>query len=147
MKLDNIRFARVISYISSSICNYQLSLGTIEDLNDLIDFEAPIVTPKASQTDVNDLLAAFAAGDRKIEAINAYRSLTGAGLKESKDAIEKYSPPKYEDQYTAKDYQFKLLDNVYVANDEDKPGHLLRGFSDSSLRKVYEYISSFTTYK
>jgi ribosomal protein L7/L12 len=154
MKLDNIRFARVISYISATICNYQLSVGVIEDLNDLIDFEVPTpvelpvstsIFGKASETDVNKLLYAFSAGDRKIEAIKAYRSLTGAGLKESKEAIEKYSPPKTDDQYTAKDYQFKLLDNVYVANsgDPDADPHLLDGFSDHQLRIVYEYITSF----
>jgi ribosomal protein L7/L12 len=43
--------------------------------------------PMPSPNDVIDLLRAMADG-RKIEAIKAYRTLTGYGLKESKDAVE-----------------------------------------------------------
>jgi ribosomal protein L7/L12 len=152
MKLDKIRFANLVQYISNQIGFVYPDV--VNGLDDIIEFDVPTPTElpaptsifgKASETDVNKLLYAFAAGDRKIEAIKAYRSLTGAGLKESKEAIERFTPPKTDDQYTAKDYQFKLLDKVHTANskDPDADPHILDGFSDRDLRKVYEYISSF----
>jgi ribosomal protein L7/L12 len=39
---------------------------------------------------VDELLLYMGKGTQKIEAIKAYRNLTGAGLKESKDAVERY---------------------------------------------------------
>jgi ribosomal protein L7/L12 len=89
MKLDKIRFARLISYITYH-CG-SIADNVIEDIDDMIDVQLPEVQPqKASCADVDQLLMLMAEGTRKIEAIKAYRTLTGAALKESKDAVEKY---------------------------------------------------------
>ncbi len=46
------------------------------------------ITPGALPPDVMDEVQEFLLGGNKIEAIKAYRKQTGAGLKESKDAVE-----------------------------------------------------------
>ena len=90
MKLDKLKFAALIAYIQSCDDSY-LEPHQIEKIDDLIDIpsEPERIYPKVS--DIEYLLAAFKLG-RKIEAIKAYRSLTGFSLKESKDMIEKYWP-------------------------------------------------------
>ncbi len=88
MKLDRLKLAELVSYISSF---YRLDREDIEKIDSLIDIEVP--TPPANIvacSDVDQLMALMAEGTRKIEAIKAYRVLTGAGLKESKDAVERY---------------------------------------------------------
>ena len=52
-------------------------------LRDRLDY-----SQKADVADVVNYLFAAMAGGRKIEAIKAFRSLTGEGLKVSKDAVE-----------------------------------------------------------
>lgn len=43
-----------------------------------------------AEDDVNNLLRLMAAKEQKIDAIKAYRQITNAGLKEAKDAVERY---------------------------------------------------------
>lgn len=89
-KLDKMKFARVVAHCVSN----GMSAGEYEvnTLDELIDIEVPVQdNPRVSQEAVNELLALMAEGTRKIEAIRAYRVLTNAGLKEAKDAVEKYS--------------------------------------------------------
>lgn len=73
-----------ISYLTK-FCDKQLSEYDIDEtfrhINGLIAAKAAL--------DITDLLNAIKKGE-KIEAIKAYRSLTNMGLKESKDAVEKY---------------------------------------------------------
>jgi ribosomal protein L7/L12 len=90
MKLDKIRFARLIGFIERQY-SFSLSNSEIEHIDELIDVEAPVterVYPHLA--DVNNLMLHMANGTHKIEAIKSYRNLTGLGLKESKDAVEKY---------------------------------------------------------
>lgn len=89
MKLDKFSFAKLIGFIERSHA-LNLSKSQIESIDDIIDIEMPEqekIYPKTS--DIEYLLAAIKYG-RKIEAIKGYRNLTGMGLKESKDMIEKY---------------------------------------------------------
>lgn len=86
MKLDKIRFARLISFISHAVG--ELQREDIEEIDCIIDVDVP-ETSKASCEAVDELLKQIALNER-IPAIKAYRNLTGAGLKESKDAVEKY---------------------------------------------------------
>ena len=89
MKLDKIAFARVLAH-----CVYNgMSIGDSEiaELDNLIDIPVPEQTPGFVPCSwVDDLMALMAEGKYKIEAIKAYRSLTGAGLKDAKDAVERY---------------------------------------------------------
>ena len=91
MKLDRLKFAKLISYITHA-CG-SLSDNTIEEIDSLIEFEVPAleqekIYPTAGQ--IEQLIALMAEGTRKIEAIKLHRVLTGYGLKESKDAIERH---------------------------------------------------------
>jgi Ribosomal protein L7/L12 C-terminal domain len=91
MKLDKIKFAQLIAYISNIVSRQSIDSTDISMLDDLIDIEVPTqVANIVKCSDVDQLMALMNEGTRKIEAIKAYRTLTGAGLKESKDAVEKY---------------------------------------------------------
>lgn len=87
MKLDKIKFARLIGMITS-IAGRTLDSEEIEAFDYVCDVEVPIA--RVSETDVCELLKQINSTDGFIPAIKAYRSLTGAGLKESKEAIERY---------------------------------------------------------
>lgn len=90
MKLDKIRFASLVGFIS---CRYALTLtqDDMREMDELIDIDAPIAEQiYASTSDINQLMALMQAGTQKIEAIKLHRKLTGWGLKECKDQVEKY---------------------------------------------------------
>lgn len=90
MKLDKIKFARLIGFIQRQ---YAISFSATElhEIDNMIDIDAPEAS-KALTHEVDELLRCMlsANSDGFIPAIRAYRVLTGAGLKESKDAIERY---------------------------------------------------------
>lgn len=87
MRLDKIRFARVISLVSR-FAGRSLFDDEMQDLDAAMDIEVPTQTNYVPVEAVDELLKTMAYGE-KIPAIKAYRVLTGAGLKESKDAVEK----------------------------------------------------------
>ena len=79
MKLDKLKFAQVIAYISSF---YYMDAENIDRLDQLIDIAVPTQPVNtANCSDVDNLMALMVEGTRKIEAIKAYRVLTGAGLR------------------------------------------------------------------
>jgi hypothetical protein len=91
MKLDKIEFAKLISYVTEQIHNgNRLPEVVIESLDELIDIHVEAKPTLANPDRVEDLLKFMNDGRQKIEAIKVFRDLTGAGLKESKDAIERY---------------------------------------------------------
>jgi ribosomal protein L7/L12 len=88
MKLDKIKFAKLIAFISyASGYDFSSDVNYIDDLID-VDAEPNRIYPQIS--DINYLMELMAAGQHKIEAIRQYRILTGLGLKESKEQVEKY---------------------------------------------------------
>lgn len=90
MKLDKIKFARLIAFLQVK-SKFLLEIDDINQLDDLIDINVePVSTGKASEADVNELLRQIGNEDGFIPAIEAYRSLTGAGLKEANEAIVRY---------------------------------------------------------
>lgn len=89
MKLDKIKFARLIGFIAS-ITGKDFTSDDVDYIDRMIDVEMPVSTGKVSEDDVNILLKEIIDPNGFINAIKAYRILTGAGLKESKEAIEKY---------------------------------------------------------
>lgn len=91
MKLDKIAFAKVVALVARIVQGGQIVGHDIDELDHLIDIPIPEpVKSYALPSEVDALLAAMNQPGKKIEAIKAYRSLTGAGLKESKDAVERY---------------------------------------------------------
>lgn len=89
MKLDKIKFAELIGYCANR--GMTIDRADITVLDDMIDVEVPMPDMiRPSVSDVNRLMELMAAGQIKIEAIKCYRNLTGQGLKESKDQVEKH---------------------------------------------------------
>lgn len=95
MKLDKIKFSYLIGMIAF-IANRNLNPDEIQDIDDAININVePVEVPgKADPATINELMRAIHAGE-KIAAIKAYRSMTGYGLKEAKDAVEKDWERKY----------------------------------------------------
>ncbi len=90
MKLDKLRFATLIGYLSI-IANQTFAVGEISEIDEIIDIAVPEVPAgRADAYQLDKLMALMAQGTQKIEAIKQYRMLTGFGLKESKDAVERY---------------------------------------------------------
>jgi hypothetical protein len=92
MKLDKYKFANLIAMISGWGCT--LDPYRIQDIDDAITIDMPEPAnyyPDIS--DINKLMQLMAAGNQKIDAIKLHRKLTGYGLKESKDMVEKYWHP------------------------------------------------------
>lgn len=92
MKLDKIKFAKVVSWISRITNGLEFAEEDLRELDDIIDINVePVIIPSEyiNHHAVDTMLEAIA-NDRKILAIIAYRSMTGEGLKDSKDAIERY---------------------------------------------------------
>ena len=81
------KFAKIISIITSMV-ERELDEGEIERFDSFLAVETPF---RAEPGAVNDILSAMLRG-QKIEAIKAYRNLTGASLVDSKNAIEGYWP-------------------------------------------------------
>lgn len=93
MKLDKIKFASLIDFIS---CRYALTI-TQDDMREIdelitIDVENEKIYPSSS--DISQLMFLMQQGTQKIEAIKLCRKLTGWSLKDSKDEVEKYWPQK-----------------------------------------------------
>ncbi len=85
MRLDKIRFARLVAFITT--LNPQSHID-LEYLDSLCDINVkPVSTELIEASRVDDLLRYMQRGE-KINAIKAYRSLTGASLLESKNAVE-----------------------------------------------------------
>lgn len=89
MNTNSLKFAKLISYFTSLMANGEcLQEHQIMDINDLmIACNEPA---KFTEEEINNLMRLMNGGCYKIEAIKSYRTLTGLGLKEAKDAIEKY---------------------------------------------------------
>lgn len=85
--MDRFQFGKLINVLSHWGMR-ELELHEVKELDVLIA-PNPVSTqerPIVSEQVVTDLMSAMREG-RKIDAIKAYRSLTNAGLKESKDAV------------------------------------------------------------
>jgi len=89
MKLDKIKFAKLVAHCVSN----GMSAGEweVEQLDNLTEIDVPEAKPgMAPFSEVDRLMFLMAQGTQKIEAIKCYRTMTGQGLKEAKDAVEKY---------------------------------------------------------
>lgn len=91
MKLDKIKLAMLIGFVS---CRYAITLTQydIAEIDQIIDFElpAPAEPPVFNAENLHTLMALMCEGTNRIEAIRQHRMMTGYGVKESKDIIEKY---------------------------------------------------------
>lgn len=90
MKLDKIKFAEIISWFGHRMKSC-MTADEIRWLDKHIDIDVePVATQYVDAEQINGLLQQIDSPTGFINAIKAYRSLTGCGLKESKEAIERY---------------------------------------------------------
>lgn len=94
--MNKIEFARLVNYIASFCRLEDYQIVAIDELTKCATPEPA----KIDRADVDKLLDAMKRG-AKIDAIKHYRSLTGAGLLESKNTIEANWTPVKETQYKA----------------------------------------------
>lgn len=88
MKLDRIKFAKLVAHcVGNGMSAGEWEIEKLDELTE-IDVE-PVEVPKTNPDTLDELMRGIHAGER-ITAIKAYRDMTGCGLKESKDAVEKY---------------------------------------------------------
>lgn len=110
MRLDKIKFAELVKYITGLRPEVHFEVSELDDLIDINVEPVTIPTEHVEAARVDELLQAMAA-DEKIKAIRAYRSFTGLGLKESKDAIENNWPNK-----KSKTYIIDVISNYFMIN-------------------------------
>ncbi len=88
--MDRLGLARLIAYLCALHRGHAYDRYEISQIDSIIaegiQSKPPATVP--TPQDARDLLLAIV-GERKIDAIKAYRSLTGDGLKESKEAVER----------------------------------------------------------
>jgi ribosomal protein L7/L12 len=136
MKLDRLKFAAVVAFIGKLRPEYDIDLY---ELDTILEFE--IEQPKAGTVPceaVDDLLKQMALRE-KIPAIKAYRTLTGAGLKEAKDAVERYWVSNKPD--TRVDSMIKKIDEQINGTGLPDTDYVLS--DTSSLHCVKDFIKSF----
>jgi ribosomal protein L7/L12 len=111
MKLDKMQFAEVLICVANMVQKQNVDSIDIKLLDDLIDIEIPTPTNVyPTSDDINNLMMLMAGGTQKIEAIKVHRKLTGWGLKESKDAVEKYWINTKPNSYTWNELKNKIDD-------------------------------------
>lgn len=114
MKLDRHKLVELICYCANR--GMEVNKVDIVIIDSLTEIEGEFSEPNKAifdATAINELLRHMQEGASTIETIKAYRSLTGLGLKESKDAIEKYSRVKEK----SVGYISSIILNYFNAND------------------------------
>lgn len=105
MKINVMKYTSLVS-LMSHLTGYTFSdyecqdlLNRVHDLEEVNTYQPPKADVLLDLVDQLMMLMAESTLNpetnvtRKIEAIKVYRQLTGLGLKESKDAVEKYWKP------------------------------------------------------
>jgi hypothetical protein len=104
MKLDKIRFAKLIWYLTWH-CKMDADDNDLAEIDRMIDVDLPEApVPAMNVEQLHILMSIMQRGTNKIEAIKQHRAMTGWGLKESKDAVEEYwRPAETAKTYTKQD--------------------------------------------
>lgn len=84
--MANMNELQLISYVTALkgegvLMDYEIAR--------ILELSKPVEAPKVEAIQVDALLIEMQAG-QKIAAIRAYRALTNAGVRESKEAVERY---------------------------------------------------------
>lgn len=138
MKLDRIKFATLISFITYR-AKFTLSQDDITEIDTITEMNVePVEVPgKADPAKLNELMRAIHAGEM-IAAIKAYRDMTSCSLKEVKDAVEKDWIDKKAELCNA------MINSI---NDQlsgvPLTDRVLEKFNYDQLKLVKEFINSF----
>lgn len=139
MKLDRLKFATLIGFITYRLGHGTLSQDDIAEIDVICDVDVqPVEVPgKADPAMLNELMRAIHAGEN-IAAIKAYRSMIGCGLKEAKDAIEK----DWKDKKAELRYAMNKSINDQLSGIPDR-NYVLEKFNSEQLKLVKDFINSF----
>ena len=123
MKLDKIKFARLIAMLASEY-GY-IHEDFIQAVDNLIDVDAPEqaaepICPKNEH--IEALIKHMVEGTSKLDAIRYHRSVTGMALKESKEVVERHWFPKW----TEEQLFVKLTQSSYSADERAAIEHFLQ---------------------
>ena len=89
VEINAVKFGAFMSRLTA-VTGYTFRVyDTQEVASSLVDMCVP-QTSVEQVKQVNELMMLMVEGTRKIDTIKVHRQLTGFGLKESKDAVEKY---------------------------------------------------------
>ena len=91
--MNKLQFVKLIAYVAYLVAKGDDFVGyNIEHIETLTNVVSETKQNPETRVDaklIDELMKAIL-DQRKIDAIRAHRALTGFGLKESKDAVEKY---------------------------------------------------------
>lgn len=138
MKLTRIQLAKLIGFIERNHA-VNMTENQIENIDDIIDIEVPAqieVYPK--NENVEALMKHMAAGISKIDAIREHRAITGIGLKDSKDAVERYWNIKMSAE-TLKAKQIAALQRIIDDCSIDLPQ-----FNEEEIQVIKRWIEGFS---
>lgn len=88
----NVNEQLLISFVTSLTGSRMLTTNEVMDFNELVKAAMPEYQPNGVNGPAIARMFQAMKDGRKIDAIREHRSMTGYGLKESKDEIEKYFP-------------------------------------------------------
>lgn len=112
MKLDRIKFAMLIGYLVRH-CEANIRSDDMGEIDNMIDINVePVKTNLVEAARVDELLATMCNG-KKIEAIKAYRLLTGSTLLESKNTVE----VNWIKDLKSVEYKASIIGNYFKNND------------------------------
>jgi len=136
MKLDKIKFARLVHFIGVRLGRDYMNDEFVTDLDAMIDVNVPAQEKQYVSFElVDELLRQMAAG-QKIPAIKAYRCLCNAGLKESKDAVEKYWPAQTNKEML--NDMLTVIDKTVIGNTT-----MLSNFDAEGLHMIKAFINTY----
>lgn len=113
-KLDKIEFAQLIAFICDMVRRGNVDYSDIVILDDMINIAVPQQVVYPHNDDIERLMFLMLEGKQKIEAIKIHRKITGIGLKESKDAVERHWPDG-DKKYNIAELRSKLNTDVWSA--------------------------------
>ena len=139
MKLDKIKFAQLINYIAAGI-GHELSREAIVELDELIDIDVPQADSYCAPTnvDIEHLMRLMVAGTYKIEAIKYHRKLTGMGLKDSKDIVERYWKEPVQSNKDMLEDMLNIVDSTMRGNST-----ILANLPAAELSEVKRFINTY----
>lgn len=90
--MDKIKFARLVNLLTQWGMREldAADMIVLDRMTTVEPSQVPMQRNVVSEEDVNVLLNCMNAKTNKIDAIKAYRQITNAGLREAKDAVERY---------------------------------------------------------
>lgn len=143
MRLDKIKFAHLVKFITELEHKNHLDLETLDQLID-IDVPEPV---RFDPELVIKLLDAMFDG-RNFDAIKHWRAMFDHGLKESKDIVEKYMvektiEPKVTQAVDVVDLQRRMIDVLDKQKADMVADPVLEGFTDDQLNSVKLFVRSF----